>query len=112
MLLVLILLGHNGMLTVKASPDRGTIVATVTTVNSDDRDHAPSHIQHSSPPDVDCGISANVATLQSSGFATQLVSSALIDAAALPSIGSNGDSSPEPTTPPSVRRALLQVYRI
>lgn len=120
MLVVLILFGHNAMLTAEAGPDRGADVVTVTFVTSVDhgehtrgnRELAPAHTQHPSHMDVDCGISASVATLQSSGFPAQLTPAGLIDAVTLPSIGSSGDSSPEPTTPPSVRRALLQVYRI
>lgn len=119
-LLVLILFGHDAMMTTEAKAEHLPSLENVALPTLDHRnDTAPeisaphhSQTQHQSQPDVDCGVNANVVTLQSNNFGAQLLPITLVESTALMSIGLRDDSSSERTTAPSVRRALLQVYRI
>lgn len=120
MLLVLTLFGHDAMMTAEAKAESLPSLGNVALPTLDHRNDtapdlsAPHHFrtQHQSHPDVDCGVNANVAALQSNSFSAQLLPTALAESASLMSIGLRDDSSSERTTSPSVRRALLQVYRI
>lgn len=119
-LLMLTLFGHDAMMTAEVKVGYLASLGNVVIPTLDHRDDTasderipdPSRTQHQSHPDVDCGVNANVATLQSNSFGPQLVPTAIAESSSLTSLGFSDDFSSEPTTPPSVRRALLQVYRI
>lgn len=120
MLLMLALFGHDALMASEA--DAGQVVQPGTRA-IDTRDHVTDQAveegstsstpdQHLSHPDTDCGVNANIATLQGSGFSAQVIPPAVAVADLRVVAGTGAGTALEPITPPSVRRALLQVYLI
>lgn len=120
MLLMLVLFGHDALMAREADAGQPVLPGILAI---DTRDHATDGAvekgstsstpdQHLSHLDTDCGVNANIATLQGSGFSTQFVLPAVVVADLPVAPGSDAGTTLEPVTPPSVRRALLQVYLI
>lgn len=120
MLLMLVLFGHDALMASEAEAGQLVLPGTLAI---DTRDHTADRAvqeggassapdQHHPHPDTDCGVNANVATFQGSGFSTQVMAPAVAVADLPVSAGTGASTASEPITPPSVRRALLQVYLI
>lgn len=119
-LLMLTLFGHDAMMIAESKAEHlpflgNMALPTLDHQNDTDPEISAAHhsqTQHQSHADVDCGVNANVVTPQSNSFSAQLLPTTLAESTSLMSIGLRADSSSERTTPPSVLRALFQVYRI
>jgi hypothetical protein len=120
MLLVLVLFGHDALMTAEARAGQLVLPGTPTIDTLDHNTHqgpdkgptssaSNSHLSH---PDTDCSVNTNVATIQGSGFSPQLFPPAIAVSAPSVPTRSGADATSEPVTPPGVRRALLQVYLI
>ncbi len=118
LLLVSMLVGHDALMTAEAGhlavPGQG-MVSQLYYDGQGALDHGSiRHPQdrHQSHPEKDCGVNANAGAFQGSRFEIQIVLNVSVNSA-LPTLNEPRDGTVfEPGSPPSVRRALLQVYRI
>lgn len=121
-LLLLVLFGHDALMTTEVKAGQFVVLPGTLTIDDtldydtdhvvDERSTSPTPDRHSSHPDTDCGVNANIASLQGSSFSTQVVLPTVVIADLPVPTGSGARVTFEPITPSSVRRALLQIYLI
>ncbi len=119
-LLMLVLFGHEVLMTADATAGQLATAGQVgfSTLDHDAQDaiHGQSLMampdRHRSQPDADCGVNPNIATLQGGGSSTEVIPTAIAESESPASITFGAGTGVAPSTPPNVRRALLQVYRI
>lgn len=120
MLLMLMLLGHDALTNIEAKAGQFVLPGSLANATfdhntdhvADDGSTSPTPDRHLAHPNTDCGVNANIATLQSSSFSTQVFPPTVAVTGPPISIGVDVRAASEPNISPSVRRALLQVYLI